>query len=151
MKTKTLTNYWNAANLIMLGGGLLMTWLIYGFEPPPFATPVSGWEHIINQITASLSLLSEYGFAWVWLLSLLQGICGVLVAIYVIIKIGNVMKSGSFTPSKFSSAILFLSLLIFLLEDFVFSFRGIPHPGYWIFMIGLVSSMIFEWQNVGFN
>jgi len=54
---------WLIANLVLLNIGMLMTWFILGFEPPPALKPISGWDFIFTRIATQ----SDYCWSMVLL------------------------------------------------------------------------------------
>lgn len=146
MKRTYSLSGWLIANLIMLSISMLMTWLILGFEPPPALTSVSGWEFIFMRIATPVELLLEYDFAWLWILSFLQGVGGIFVMGYVVFKITSIAKLESHEGSKILAVVLGIVAVIFLFHGLLYELN-LPLPGYWLFILGLLSSAIFEWRN----
>ncbi|MCI0611178.1 MAG: hypothetical protein L0Z71_19225 [Anaerolineae bacterium] len=139
---------WLIVNLILISGSLLMTWFILGFEPPPALMPIAGWDFIFTQIAISMELLSEYGFAWLWILNFIQGVSGIFVVGYVVFRIFSIItKTKSRTGGEVLSIALMATMAVFLLSDFAFGSIRLPWPGYWLFILGVLSSAIFEWKN----
>jgi hypothetical protein len=146
MKRKHSQLSWLIANLLLLSIGMLLAWFILGFEPSPALKMISGWDFIFRQITNSISLSVEYGVVWLSVLSFLQGAGGIFVIVYVVFKIINVARSTYDKGSRFLSIALVIVVAIFLFRDLLYRFN-LPLPGYWLFMLGLISSAIFEWRN----
>ncbi len=139
---------WLILNLALLTSSMLMTWFILGFEPPPALKPISGWEFILTRIATSITLSLKYGLSWLWVLSFLQGVGGIFVVCYVVVGIISInTKPKTHRRSKILSIILIVAAAVFLLSDFAFGSVRLPWPGYWLFLLGVLSSAIFEWQD----
>jgi len=148
MKNEQKFRYWLIANLVLLSGSmLLMTWFILGWEPPPDTWPVAGWYFIFTRIIESVILSSNAGFAWRGILLFLQGVGGIFVMGYVVSKM---LKNAKPQGSKAISIILLTVVVIFLSSDFADIVLNLPLPGYWLFIVGLLTSAIFEWQRSTF-
>ena len=135
--------YWLIANLVLLSGSMLMTWFIWGWEPPPDTWPIAGWYFIFTRIVDSVIVLSRSGFAWQGILILLQGVGGIFVMGYVVFK---TLKNAKPQGSKAISIILLTVVVIFLSSHFADLVFNPPLPGYWLFIVGVLTSAIFEWQ-----
>lgn len=139
---------WLIANLVLLCISMLMTWFMLGFEPPPSMGPISGWDFIFTRIISSITLSVEYGLSWLWILSFLQGVGGIFIMLYVAFRIFTVIgKRGTRTKSRVLSIALMVVIAVFLLSDFAPGSIRLPWPGYWLFILGVLSSSIFEWRN----
>lgn len=146
MKKDHALSSWLIANIVLLISGALMTWFILGFEPPPQPNPISGWSFIFARITTSIELLLQYGFAWLWILSLIEGVGGAFVTGYIVFKVISIVSPKAYTGNKVLSIALIVVLMIFLFRELLYG-PNLPLPGYWTFMLGLFSSALFEWRN----
>ena len=141
MKIEHKFPYWLIANLILLSGSLLMPWFFAGWEPG-YGTPIAGWYAIFLPIIDAILLFSQAGFDWEGVLDSMQGVAGIFVMGYVVFKTLRITKPKG---HKAISAILLVVVVLFLSRDFVDIFF-LFLPGYWLFILGLLSSAIFEWQ-----
>jgi len=66
---------------------------------------------------------------------------------YVAFKIISIVKPNPHMGSKALSITLIVVVLVFLFSDFAFGSIRLPSPGYWLFILGVLSSAIFEWRN----
>ena len=138
---------WLIANLVLLSGSMFMTWYILGFEPPPALKPVAGWDFIFTRIATSITLLLEKGIAWLWILSFLQGVGGIFIIGYLAYRVLSIANPKTRTGSRLFSITLLAFVVIFIFRDFAYGVTNLPLPGYWLFIVGAVSSAIFEWEN----
>ena len=115
-----------------------MPWFFAGWEPG-YGTPIAGWYAILFRIIEAVLLFSQAGFAWEGVLDLMQGVAGIFVMGYLVFKTLSIAKPKG---HKAISIILLMVVVLFLSHKFA----DIPLPGYWIFILGLLASAIFEWQ-----
>ena len=141
MKKENHPIYWFVINLSLLIGSMFMTWFIIFFIDPP-GIPVSGGNYIVSQL---VSAVLDYEFDWYWFSSLLEGIGGVFVFGYIVLIIIKIATRKVFAGSKTRFIILLVTASVFLLCDVVF-LSYLPRPGYWLFIAGIFSSAILEWQ-----
>jgi hypothetical protein len=146
MKREYPLSGWLGANLVLLIVGMLIAWFALGFEPHPSLKLISGWDFILTQLATSIELLFEYSLGWLWILSFLQGVGGIFVMGYVVVKIIRIVKLKSPMGSKVISITLIGIGIIFLFRDLLYRLN-LPLPGYWLFILGLFSSAIFEWRH----
>jgi hypothetical protein len=140
MKNEHTFRYWLIANLVLLSASLLMPWFFGGWEPG-YGTPIAGWSYIFTRIINAVLLFLQSGFAWRRLLDFIQGVAGIFVMVYVVFKTVNIAKPRGY---KSVSIILLIVVVIFLSCDFaLFNLRL---PGYGLFILGLLTSVVFEWQ-----
>lgn len=143
MKKRNHPNYWFVINLALFIGSMFMTWFIIFFIDPP-GIPVSGGNYIFSQIA---STVLDFSFDWYWFSSLLEGMGGIFVIGYIILIIIKIVKRKVFVGRKARSIVLMVTALIFLLTiSDLTDLSYLPQPGYWLFMAGLISSAILEWQ-----
>ena len=147
MKNEQKFRYWLIANLVLLSSSMLMTWFIFGWELPPDTWPIAGWYFIFTRIIESIILSSKSGFAWRGILIFLQGVGGIFVMGYVVFK---TLKNAKPQGSKAISISLLTVVIVFLSSDFSDIVGNLPLPGYWLFIVGLLTSAIFEWQRSKF-
>lgn len=150
MRLQHRLSIWLITNLVLLSGSLLMPWVCICFHP--YDKPTSGWIFIPIKIVSGTQLLLQYGFSWLswlWMLSLLVGVSGIFVIGYVIFNILKFSSQKIFIGSRVRSLILVVVMLLFLGE--VLSGFNLPLPGFWLFMLGLLSSMILEWRSSIFD
>ena len=145
MKIEHKFRYWLIANLVLLSGSLLMPWFFWGFEPPPDSIPIAGWYFIFTRIINAVIQLSQSGFAWLGVLDFVQGVAGIFVMGYVVFKTLSLAKPKG---HKAISLILLIVMVVvvFLSRDFENLLFKLLLPGYWLLIVGLLSSAIFEWQ-----
>jgi hypothetical protein len=147
MKNEQKFRYWLIANLVLLNSSMLMTWFILGWEAPPYTWPVAGWYFIFTRIIESVILSSKSGFAWRGILLFLQGVSGIFVMGYVVFK---ALKNAKPQGSKAIAILLLTVVVVFLSSDFADIVLSLPLLGYWLFIVGLLTSAIFEWQKSTF-
>src|SRR5215210_4345777 len=132
MKKASTVSTWLLINLTLIMSSLMMEWFILGFEPPPAQFPISGWDFIFTRVATSIELLSEFGFGWLWILSLFQGVGGVCIMIYGFFRAPFILKRKNPPGSKALSIFLLSVVVVFLLSDFGHSSPRWPLPGYWL-------------------
>jgi len=150
MKKANSIPIWLLINLTLIISSLMMEWFFLGFEPSTLF-PIYGWNFIFARVATSTGLLSEHGFGWLWILSLFQGVGGVIIMIYGFFRALFILKRIFPPKSKSLSIFLLLVVVVFLLSDFGHSSPRWPLPGYWLFILGILSSAAFEWQKVVVN
>jgi len=151
MKKETYILIWLIANLLLISVSLLMPWLFVGFEPTLGSMPILGLEFIFIRIINSVELWIELGFAWLWVLSFLQGVGGIFVICYAVFKMINIAKPKVHTGSKVLSVALLVVIVIFLIRNFASGPITLPSFGYWVFTLGVLSSASYEWRNSAIN
>ena len=150
MKKANSIPIWLLINLTLIISSLMMEWFFLGFEPETLF-PIYGWDFIFTRVATSIGLLSEYGFGWLWILSLFQGVGGVTIMIYGFFRAPFILKRKNPPGSKAISIFLLSVVVVFLLSDLGHSSPRWPLPGYWLFILGVLSSAAFEWQKVVVN
>jgi hypothetical protein len=141
MKKENHPIYWFVINLALLVGSMFMTWSdIIIFDPPGF--PISGWEFIFLKLSSSIEEFRDLSFHWFWFLDLLEGMGGAFIIGYIIFVIIKIVKRKIFAGSKTRSIVLAVIAISLLLIGLTLK----TYLGYWLFIVGIFSSAILEWQ-----
>jgi hypothetical protein len=140
MKKEHRPLVWLVINAVLLGSSLFMTWFMLGVIDTLW--PFSGWEFIFMQFFSAFEEFQNHNFQWYWFVALLEGIGGLFVIGYILFIIMKAAKRKIFAGSKTRSIVLAIIATVFLLSNLGLG----SYLGYWLFMAGLISNAILEWQ-----
>jgi len=144
MNTRYPWTRWLITNLVLLSASFFLPWIYIGFEPVPRSSPVSGWDLTVLRITASTELMLQYGFGWLWISSLLEGLGSIVVLGYIIFSIFRIAQHKVFQGNIMFLCIFVAVIFNIILRTLLYSEINFPLPGYWLYCLGLISSAILE-------
>ncbi len=144
--------YWLVVNLLLLAGSVIMPWFRVGFEPHPAGVEtISGWKFIWESGNQTFQFFLKYGFDWFLIFSILVDIGALLIIAYMAISIMRAANIRTTKGNKPFSLAMIIVALIFLYDGVI---QGppvlFPLLGFWLFILGLISSIVFEWLSPGF-
>lgn len=137
---------WCLANLVFIAGGIAAPWYMIGFDPPPIGpTPVSGVIYMRSVFMTEIVSWMRQRLGWVWFLQLFEAIGLVFVAGYVVLAIVRLLRGQGYR-GKLVALVLIAVASLFLI-DLTVHRVSVLLPGFWLFILGLISSAIYEWLN----
>ena len=134
---------WRVINAAMLIAGLLMPWVDISFEPIPAI--VYGWEKFYWAIWfGGFGVLRflESRYISLAIMDFLMGLSSIFLLYYLFYNIFSIQIAHK--RNKVLSVII-LCLTSTVLYDTFFGLWSAPFLGFWVFILGLLSSSLAEW------
>ena len=139
--------------MVIVVTGILLPWFAVAFEVTP-VTFIRGWGLVYLMVDDVLESLLENRFELSLIPSAIIAAGGVLISLYLIYNLFEIIREERSSMSRVAIPAILIGVNVIFLFPVLF-LRSLMFarllPGYWWFVVGVLSCVILEWIKVKRN